>query len=126
MSTVLIRSFTSQSSSYPIFLTRLGESRSRPNQHLKLCKCRESNQRPSDMLSSGPTRRSNTCIKSVHFFVKAKLCSLLLIVIHPSKIIKEVIRLNFSVSNIGTGFSLHLSSPYIQHSYITPQYNTYT
>ena len=35
MSTFLIRSATSQSSSYPIVLTRLGGPRSRPNPHLK-------------------------------------------------------------------------------------------
>ena len=35
MSTFLIRSVTSQSSSYPIVLTRLGGPRSRPNTHLK-------------------------------------------------------------------------------------------
>ena len=34
MSTFLIRSVTSQSSSYPIVLTRLGGPRSRPNPHL--------------------------------------------------------------------------------------------
>ena len=36
MSTFLIRSSTSQSSSYTIALTRLGESRSRSNPHIKL------------------------------------------------------------------------------------------
>ena len=36
MSTFLIRSATFQSSSYPIFLTRLGGPRSRPNPHLRL------------------------------------------------------------------------------------------
>ena len=35
MSTFLIRSATSQSSSYPIVLTRLGGPRSRPKSHLK-------------------------------------------------------------------------------------------
>ena len=35
MSTFLIRSATSQSSSYPVVLTRLGGPRSRPNPHLK-------------------------------------------------------------------------------------------
>ena len=35
MSNFLIRSATSQSSSYPIVLTRLGGPRSRPNPHLK-------------------------------------------------------------------------------------------
>jgi len=35
MSTFLIRSATSQSSSYPIVLTRLAEPLSRPNPHLK-------------------------------------------------------------------------------------------
>ena len=35
MSNFLIRSPTSQSSSYPIVLTRLGGPRSRPNPHLK-------------------------------------------------------------------------------------------
>ena len=35
MSTFLIRSATSQSSSYPIVLTMLGGPRSRPNPHLK-------------------------------------------------------------------------------------------
>ena len=35
MSTFLIRSATSQSSSYPIVLTKLGGPRSRPNTHLK-------------------------------------------------------------------------------------------
>ena len=46
MSTFLIRSTTSQSSSYPIVLSRLGGSRSRPNPHLQLCKCRQLNPRP--------------------------------------------------------------------------------
>ena len=35
MSTFLIRSTTSQASSYPIVLTRLSGPRSRPNPHLK-------------------------------------------------------------------------------------------
>ena len=35
MSTFLIRSATSQSSSYPIVLTKLGGPRSRPNPHSK-------------------------------------------------------------------------------------------
>ena len=38
MSTFLIKSPTSQSSSYPIVLTRLGGSHSRPNPHLKFVK----------------------------------------------------------------------------------------
>ena len=36
MSTFLIRYATSQSSSYPIVLTRLGGPRSRPNQHFNV------------------------------------------------------------------------------------------
>ena len=44
----LIRSGTSQSSSYPIFLTRLGGPCPRPNPHLKLWKCWKSNPRPKD------------------------------------------------------------------------------
>ena len=38
----LIRAATSQSSSHKIVLTRLGGTRSRPNPHLKLWKCRKS------------------------------------------------------------------------------------
>ena len=45
MSTSLTRPATSQSSSYPIVLTRLGRPRSRSNPHLKLWKCRESKTR---------------------------------------------------------------------------------
>ena len=44
----LTRSATSQSSSYPIILTRLGGPRSGPNPHLKLWECRGSNPRPHD------------------------------------------------------------------------------
>ena len=43
MLTFLIRSTTSESSSYVIVLTRLGEFHSRPNPHLKFWKCQESN-----------------------------------------------------------------------------------
>ena len=46
MPTFLIRSATFQSISYPIVLTRLDEPRSRPNPHLKLWKCQESNPQP--------------------------------------------------------------------------------
>ena len=42
----LIKSSTSQSSCYPIDLTRLIESRSIHNPHLKLWKCWESNPQP--------------------------------------------------------------------------------
>ena len=48
MWTFLIRSATSQSTSYPIFLARQDGPRFRPNPHLKLWKCRESNPRPHD------------------------------------------------------------------------------
>ena len=62
MLTFLIRSATSQSSSYPIILTRLGGPCSRLNPHLKLWKCRELNSQPhdkkSDMLTPRPMRRS--------------------------------------------------------------------
>ena len=44
----VIRSATSQSSSFPIILTRLGEPRSRPNPYLKLWRFRELNSRPHD------------------------------------------------------------------------------
>ena len=58
----LIRSATSQSSSYPIFLVRLGGPLPRPNIHLKLWKCRESTPRPydlkSDMLTPKQMKRS--------------------------------------------------------------------
>ena len=60
--TFLIRSSTSQSSSYPIVLTRLGGPRSRSNPYLKLWNCRESIPRPhgqqSDTLNPRPMRRS--------------------------------------------------------------------
>ena len=46
MVTFLIRSDTSQSSNNSIFLTRQDGPRSRPNPHLKLWKCQESNPRP--------------------------------------------------------------------------------
>ena len=52
MSIVLIRSATSQSSSYPIVLTRLGEPRSGPNPHLKLWKYRD---RTRDLVISSQT-----------------------------------------------------------------------
>ena len=52
MSTFLIRSATSQSSSYPTVLTRLGGPRSRPNPHLKFVEV------PGIMLTTRPTRRS--------------------------------------------------------------------
>ena len=48
ISTFLIRSTTSQSSSYRVVLVRLGGPYSRPNPHLKLWKCQESNLRPRD------------------------------------------------------------------------------
>ena len=41
---------TSQWSSFPIILTRLGGPRSRPDPHSKLWKCRESNPQPHDCI----------------------------------------------------------------------------
>ena len=52
MLTSLIRSATSQPSSYPIVLTRLGESLSRLNPHLKLWKCQKSNPQPKYTITS--------------------------------------------------------------------------
>ena len=46
MSAFLIRSTTSQSSSYQIVLMRLGGPRSRPNSHLKFVEVPGSNPRP--------------------------------------------------------------------------------
>ena len=57
MSTFLIRSATSQSSSYPIALTSLGGPRSRPNPHLKFV-CIDKNKQfswgPSLFFAPGP------------------------------------------------------------------------
>ena len=69
MSTLLIRSATSQSSSYPIVLTRLGGPRSRSNPHLKLWKYTESNPWPRDqesyMMTPRPTRLSTRYLLSL-------------------------------------------------------------
>ena len=62
MSTFLIKSATSQSSSYPIVLTRLGGPRSRPNPNLKFVEVPgiEPATSWSDMLTTRPTRRSTS------------------------------------------------------------------
>ena len=59
MSNFLIRSATSQSSNYPIVLTRLGGPHSRHNPHLKFVEML------SDMLTPRPIRRSKEHFRNI-------------------------------------------------------------
>ena len=54
MSTFLIRSAISQSSTYPIVLTRLGGPRSRPNPQFKICG--SAGDQTRDLMISSQTR----------------------------------------------------------------------
>ena len=85
--TFLIRSTTSQSSSYPMVLMRLGEPCSRPDPHLKLWKCSESNLWPhnqkSDMLTTRPMRRSSLPVWEIIFHLPSEAGAFMVQEQHP-------------------------------------------